>query len=73
MKSATLVVDVIAMTDGPSSTDHYVSDEAAAAGRRSGVYRAVCGAVVTPGSLTGPTGHGCPQCRAWAAAQGVAR
>lgn len=73
MNPTAVVVDVITMTDDPSSTDHYVSDGAAGAGRRSGVYRAVCGATVRPGSLTGPIGPACPQCREWAAMQGATR
>lgn len=53
----------IALTDALSHTAHWVTDDAAAAGRRSGGrYVAVCGLEVLPASLTTPERSYCSSC-----------
>lgn len=54
----------IALTDALSHIAHRVTDDAAAAGRRSGGgrYVAVCGIEVLPASLTTPERAHCSSC-----------
>ncbi|HEY6422508.1 MAG TPA: hypothetical protein VIY28_04510 [Pseudonocardiaceae bacterium] len=55
---------VILLTDARSRTAHRVTDDAAAAGRRSGGgrYVAVCGIEVLPASLATPERTHCSPC-----------
>lgn len=55
-----------AVTD-VGGTTHLVTDEAMAAGRPAGCYRAVCGTHVLAASLTAPESDRCRACRAWRA------
>ena len=54
----------IAITDGRTGTDHLVTDAAAARGRSSGLYLAVCGARVLAASLMAPAAGRCRCCMA---------
>ncbi|MGH3848647.1 MAG: hypothetical protein ACRDRT_02900 [Pseudonocardiaceae bacterium] len=60
---------VVAMTDTRTVVTHLVTDEAVAAGRRTGRYVGVCGVAVLPGSLTEGTDRYCRSCRDWAVAR----
>lgn len=55
---------VITMTDA-DGRQHYVTDDAAAVGRRSGRYVGVCATVIVAASLTAPDGAACEACRCW--------
>jgi hypothetical protein len=55
---------MIWMTCVLDGREHGVSDEAVAAGADHGRYRAVCGRVIVPASLTCPPGRRCPGCEA---------
>ncbi|MGH3796491.1 MAG: hypothetical protein ACRDSP_16560 [Pseudonocardiaceae bacterium] len=57
------------MTDTRTVVTHLVTDEAVAAGRRTGRYVGVCGVAVLPGSLTEGTDRYCRSCRDWAVAR----
>lgn len=59
---------LLAVTDDGGTT-HLVTDEAMAAGRRYGVYTAVCSADVLAASLTMPESARCRKCRRWRAGQ----
>jgi hypothetical protein len=60
---ATELLLAIEMVDRCTQVAHRVSDEAFAAGRRDGgCYRAVCGVLVFPASLTAPARSHCPPC-----------
>lgn len=61
---AAVVPPVVTMTD-TAGRQHYVTDDAAAAGRRSGRYVGVCGSVVVAASLTAPDGYPCCSCARW--------
>lgn len=53
----------IELVDRRNEVAHRVADEAFAAGRREGdCYRAVCGGLVLPASLTAPARGHCPAC-----------
>ncbi|MGH3889304.1 MAG: hypothetical protein ACRDSZ_22555 [Pseudonocardiaceae bacterium] len=53
----------IEMVDSRTEVAHRVTDEAFAAGRRDGGrYRAMCGELVLPASLTAPARGYCPPC-----------
>jgi hypothetical protein len=53
----------IEMVDRRTEVAHRVADEAFATGRRDGgCYRAVCGGLVLPASLTAPARGHCPAC-----------
>lgn len=56
---------VIVMT-GTDGQQHYVTEDAAASGRRSGRYVGVCGRDIVPASLTTPDGAACHECALWA-------
>ena len=58
-----------AVVDVSSALAHLVTDEAMAAGRRSGRYLAVCGDRVLAASLTAPESGYCKRCRRWRAGQ----
>jgi hypothetical protein len=60
-------VQVTTMTDARTSRAHLVTDDAAAAGRRIGHYRAVCGELVLAASLTTPERGSCRACMQWRA------
>jgi hypothetical protein len=54
----------IAMVDATTGTEHRVTDESVAAGRRAGGrYVAVCGAQVLAASLTMPERDQCQSCQ----------
>ena len=55
---------MIWMTSADGSREHAFADEEIAAGQqqRTGVYQAVCGHPITPGSLVTPPSRRCPQC-----------
>jgi hypothetical protein len=55
------------MTDARTGVAHLVTDDAAAAGRRAGRYRAMCGADVLAASLTTPESGYCRSCAHWRA------
>jgi len=57
-------VTLRAVTD-IGGTTHLVTDEAMAAGRRAGCYRAVCGSHLLAASLTTPESGHCRSCRGW--------
>jgi hypothetical protein len=63
----TETVPVFAMTDAPTRCAHFVTDEAAAAGRPRGRYVAICGRVVLAASLTTPETSYCGSCVYWRA------
>lgn len=53
----------IELVDSSTDIAHRVTDEAFAAGRRDGGrYRALCGVLVLPASLTAPGRGHCPAC-----------
>jgi hypothetical protein len=53
----------IELVDSRTEVAHRVADEAFAASRRDrGCYRAVCGVLVLPASLTAPARGHCPAC-----------
>ncbi len=54
----------IAITDARTGIDHLVTDAAAARGRSSGRYLAICGARVLAASLTAPAAGTCRCCAA---------
>jgi hypothetical protein len=56
---------VVVMTD-VAGVQHFVTDDAAVRGRRTGCYPGVCGRQVVAASLTAPDGTACPSCRTWA-------
>lgn len=64
---APILSRVVAMTDTRTMVAHLVADDAAAAGRHTGRYVGVCGAVVLPGSLTEDASRYCRSCQDWAA------
>lgn len=49
------------MTD-QAGREHDVRSEEFGAGQVAGVYRSVCGALITPAALTAPAGAACPAC-----------
>jgi hypothetical protein len=53
---------VTAVTDARTHRAHLVTDEASTAGRRSGRYKALCGAIVLAASLTTPDRGRCDVC-----------
>lgn len=60
---ATAPLLTIEMVDRRTEVAHRVTDEAFAAGRRDGgCYRAICGVLVLPASLTAPARGHCPAC-----------
>lgn len=60
---ATAPMLTIELVDSCTEVTHLVTDEAFAAGRRAGGrYRAVCGVLVLPASLTAPGRGHCPTC-----------
>jgi hypothetical protein len=61
---AVAVPSVITMTD-TAGQQHYVTDDAAAHGRRSGRYLGVCGSVIVAASLTAQDGSPCCSCAQW--------
>lgn len=63
MSSPTL----LAVTDARTSIAHLVTVEAMAAGRRRGIYAAVCSAEVVASSLTAEESGRCRRCRRWRA------
>lgn len=65
------LVLVTSIADGRSRMVHLISDAEAAAGRATGGYVAVCGAIVVAGALTMPDGERCRQCATWARRRGV--
>ncbi|MGH3903630.1 MAG: hypothetical protein ACRDTE_05480 [Pseudonocardiaceae bacterium] len=60
---------LLAVTDAHTSLAHLVTLEAMAAGRRSGVYVAVCDSEVVASSLTAEESGHCRRCRGWRAGQ----
>jgi hypothetical protein len=60
-------VPVFAMTDARTQCAHFVTEEAAAAGRAVGRYVAICGRVVLAASLTAPETSYCGSCVYWRA------
>ncbi|MGH3426257.1 MAG: hypothetical protein ACRDQZ_01565 [Mycobacteriales bacterium] len=53
----------IGFVDGPTGIAHCVTQDAFAAGRRTGGrYVALCGAQVLPARLTAPARYHCPAC-----------
>ncbi|WP_214367021.1 hypothetical protein [Pseudonocardia sp. H11422] len=50
------------MTSQVDGQDHEITDEDLVAGVAGGSYRAVCGAWVSPASLTAPPGRPCVAC-----------
>ncbi|MGH3719064.1 MAG: hypothetical protein ACRDRI_09540 [Pseudonocardiaceae bacterium] len=60
-------VPVFAMTDANTRCAHFVTDEAATAGRPVGRYVAICGRVVIAASLTTPETGYCDSCLYWRA------
>ncbi|HEX2300270.1 MAG TPA: hypothetical protein VHH34_17455 [Pseudonocardiaceae bacterium] len=57
-------VALLGVTDARTSLAHLVTDEAMAAGRPQGRYRAVCGCEVLASSLTAEESGYCRSCRA---------
>lgn len=62
-------VRITTVTDARTATAHLVTDDAAAAGRSAGRYRAVCGELVLAASLTTPERRSCRACVQWRAAR----
>ncbi|MGH3931874.1 MAG: hypothetical protein ACRDTF_18085 [Pseudonocardiaceae bacterium] len=60
---------VVAMTDTRTVVTHLVTEEAVAAGRQSGRYIGLCGAVVLPGSLLEDAKRPCRSCHYWSVAR----
>ena len=56
---------VVAMIDARTMVAHLVTDEAVFAGRQTGRYVGLCGAVVLPGSLVESANHPCRSCHYW--------
>ncbi|MDQ3153273.1 MAG: hypothetical protein M3R63_16680, partial [Actinomycetota bacterium] len=50
------------VTDARTHRSHLVTDDASTAGRRSGRYEALCGAIVLAASLTTPDRDRCDVC-----------
>jgi hypothetical protein len=63
--TAAAAVPVITMT-GTDGQRHYVTEDAAAGGRRSGRYVGACGREIIPASLTVTDGAPCRSCGLWA-------
>lgn len=61
----TTVVGVVTMTDARHGARHYLTDDAASAGRGTGRYIAVCGAEILAASISAPDGRACPWCASW--------
>ena len=60
---ATAPLLIIKLVDNRIEVAHRVADEAFAAGRRNrGCYRAICGGLVLPASLTAPARVHCSAC-----------
>ncbi|MDQ3764947.1 MAG: hypothetical protein M3460_26580 [Actinomycetota bacterium] len=60
---ATAPLVTIELVDSRTEVAHRVTDEAFTTGRRAGGrYRAVCGVLVLPASLTAPGRGHCPAC-----------
>ena len=57
-----LKLALTAVTDARTHRAHLVTDDASAAGRRSGRYKALCGAIVLAASLTIPDRGRCDAC-----------
>ncbi|MCA1672570.1 MAG: hypothetical protein LC799_10325 [Actinobacteria bacterium] len=62
-------VALLGVTDARTSVAHLGTDEAMAAGRRTGRYRAVCGCEVLASSLAAEESGHCRDCRRWRAGQ----
>ncbi|MGH3908530.1 MAG: hypothetical protein ACRDTE_30740 [Pseudonocardiaceae bacterium] len=58
---------LLAVTDAQTSLAHLVTLDAMAAGRRRGVYVAVCDTEVVASSLTAEESGHCRRCRGWRA------
>ncbi len=57
-----LKLALTAVTDARTHRAHLVTDDASAAGRPSGRYKALCGAIVLAASLTTPDRGQCDTC-----------
>ncbi|MGH3907506.1 MAG: hypothetical protein ACRDTE_25515 [Pseudonocardiaceae bacterium] len=60
---------LLAVTDAHTSLAHLVTLDAMAAGRRRGIYVAVCDAEVVASSLTAQESGHCRRCQHWRAGQ----
>uniref|UniRef100_UPI003F4999E9 hypothetical protein n=1 Tax=Pseudonocardia sp. CA-138482 TaxID=3240023 RepID=UPI003F4999E9 len=53
---------VTAMTSVADGLEHAIADSEFVPSRHGGRYRAVCGHLVVPGSMSAPPGRPCPPC-----------
>lgn len=67
MSALTRMPPVFAVTDARTGSAHLVTEDAMAAGRRTGRYSAVCGVEVLAASMITPESGYCSSCTRWAA------